>query len=319
VNFYSFAKGIIKGRRGSGWQKPPGAIPCQTFVEDTLFTGTHNGRIIEWSGHSVARETPAHAGPIYAMQSRATKRGLITGGKDGQVIVWAVDEEGLVAERSYDLRAPDLKSMSPQVKSVAEHPKTGQVLVGTRGGEIVEYGSSGQEKPKVLLKSHYDKELWGLAPHPSKAEFLTVGQDGMLGVWDIASRRQKRYAKLECGADAVAYSTDGGYIAIGMRNGYLLVVDAFFAPVAKTQHSKTGKEISVIKFSPDNSICAVGGHDGRVRLYQVKTQFRKAKWIKKNTSAITHLDFSADSKYLMTNSLSYEVLFFEVAEGKHVT
>ena len=58
----------------------------------------------------------------------------------------------------------------------------------------------------MLLKSHSDQELWGLATHPDKAEFLTVGRDGVLGVWDIAARRQTRYAKLECGADAAAYS-----------------------------------------------------------------------------------------------------------------
>lgn len=108
-------------------------------------------------------------------------------------------------------------------------------------------------------------------------------------------------------------------IAIGMRNGYLLVVDAAFAPVAKTQHSKTGKAISVIRFSPDDSICAVGGEDGRVRLYDVKSKFRKAKVIKKNTSPVTHLDFSADGAYLMTNSSAPEVLFFEAATGKHVS
>ena len=103
-----------------------------------------------------------------------------------------------------------------------------------------------------------------------------------------------------------------------MRNGYLLVVDEEFAPVAKTQHSKTGHAISVIKFSPDDSICAVAGHDGRVRLYDVASKFRKATVIKKNTSAVTHLDFSADGRYLMTNSLSYEVLFFDAKTGKHI-
>ena len=84
------------------------------------------------------------------------------------------------------------------------------------------------------LKSHYHRELKGLAPHPTKPQFLTVGQDGMLGVWDINGRRQKQYAKLECGGDAVSYSNNGANIAIGMRNGYLLVVDAQFKPVAKT-------------------------------------------------------------------------------------
>ena len=80
-----------------------------------------------------------------------------------------------------------------------------------------------------------------------------------------------------------------------MRNGYLLVVDENFAPVAKTQHSKTGKEITVIKFSPDDQTCAVGGKDGRVKLYQVASKFRKAKVIKKNTCAVTNIDFSHDS------------------------
>lgn len=55
------------------------------------------------------------------------------------VIVWGFDGE-LRKERKHDLTLPDLKSMMPSVKSVAEHPKTGQVLVGTRGGEIVEFG-----------------------------------------------------------------------------------------------------------------------------------------------------------------------------------
>jgi hypothetical protein len=99
----------------------------------------------------------------------------------------------LRVHRRYDVAASDLKSMMPSVKSVSDHPKTGQILVGTRGGEIVEFGAAeggGKERPKMHLKSHYHKELRGLAPHPTQAQFLTVGQDGMLGVWDIHKKRQ---------------------------------------------------------------------------------------------------------------------------------
>lgn len=53
VNFYSFDKGVIKGRTGTGWQRTPGAVPCQAFVEGTLFTGTHDGQLVEWTNHSV--------------------------------------------------------------------------------------------------------------------------------------------------------------------------------------------------------------------------------------------------------------------------
>jgi WD40 repeat protein len=104
-----------------------------------------------------------------------------------------------------------------------------------------------------------------------------------------------------------------------MRNGYLLVVDENFAPVAKTQHSKTGKEITVIKFSPDDTLCAVGGNDGRIKVYDVKSKFRKSIVIKKNTCAITHLDFSLDGSQIITNSINGEVLHFDSSSGKHLS
>ena len=57
--------------------------------------------------------------------------------------------------------------------------------MGTRGGEIVEFGVVETEAPRVLLRSHYDGELCGLAPHPRKSAFLTVGHESVLGIWDI--------------------------------------------------------------------------------------------------------------------------------------
>jgi echinoderm microtubule-associated protein-like 6 len=62
--------------------------------------------------------------------------------------------------------------MLPKVRSVCEHPTSGNILVGTRGGEIVEFGGP---KPMVYMRSHFDGELWGLATHPTKEEFITVG------------------------------------------------------------------------------------------------------------------------------------------------
>ena len=38
---------------------------------------------------------------------------------------------------------------------------------------------------RVVLRGHYDKELWGLAVHPFKNEYYTVGEDKLLAVWDV--------------------------------------------------------------------------------------------------------------------------------------
>ncbi|XP_064159216.1 echinoderm microtubule-associated protein-like 2, partial [Anguilla rostrata] len=38
-----------------------------------------------------------------------------------------------------------------------------------------------------------------------------------------------------------------------------------------------------------------------------------------HSSFVTHLDWSADSQYIVTNSGDYEILFWEAASGKHLT
>ena len=70
-------------------------------------------------------------------------------------------------------------------------------------------------------------------------------------------------------------------------------------------------EISDIKFSPDDSKCAIGAHDGLVRIYNTEPWKMKGK-LKGNTSTVTHLDWSVDGSYLHTNSTSYDLLFFDV-------
>jgi WD40 repeat protein len=82
------------------------------------------------------------------------------------------------------------------------------ILVGTRGGEIIEFDAQ-TGKPTVYMRSHFDGELWGLAVHPNKAEVYTFGRDGLLGVWDLTTRRQLKYAKLDTPGDVVAFSNQG--------------------------------------------------------------------------------------------------------------
>ena len=248
----------------------------------------------------------------------------MSGGRDGQIIVHSFDDntKNIKFHQKHHLSniVADEVSVFPQAKSVCEHPKSGNILVGTRGGEIVEFsaegGKHGQGTGQVLHRSHHDQELWGLAPRPDGHEFLTVGREGLLAVWDSEEKRQTRYAKLECGADAVAYSENivdynldehgnqkkdvhlekkkfnkGRLLAVGMRNGYLLVVfaDEQLAPVAKIQHSKNGQAIKVIRFSPDDKWCAVGGEDGSIKVYDVRSRFKKAMTIRMRSRATSEV------------------------------
>mmetsp|Transcript_34585 Transcript_34585/g.25731 ORF Transcript_34585/g.25731 Transcript_34585/m.25731 type:complete len:114 (-) Transcript_34585:1506-1847(-) len=111
----------------------------------------------------------------------------------------------------------------PKARSVCESPTVaGQVLVGTRSGEIIEIGG---QRTHVLMRSHFDGELWGLAPHPTNPEFITIGRDSMLAIWDVKTRRQKKFAKLDCGGDVLAYTSDGAKLAIGYTNGSVTLLN----------------------------------------------------------------------------------------------
>ena len=150
-------------------------------------------------------------------------------------------------------------SMNPAVTSVCESKTGDTLLVATRGGEIFEFNQT-SGKAAVYLRGHFDLELWGLATHPTQPEIYTWGQDAMLAVWDLKTRRQKKHCKLESGGDAIAFSNNAKFLVLGFLNGTMLVLDSNFGAVTKRK-DRAGKAIQVIKFSPDDKICAAGGHD----------------------------------------------------------
>lgn len=154
------------------------------------------------------------------MFGRTRQKGIISGGGDGAIIVWGF-ANGLQQQQTYDLKQPDIKCMVPKARSVCEHPQSGAILVGTRGGEILEFTGQQGVKPLVHMRSHFEGELWGLATHPSKEEFITIGQDNMLAIWDIKNRKQRQFGKLDCPGNVLAYTYDETKLAIGYNNGSL--------------------------------------------------------------------------------------------------
>mgnify|MGYP003877499497 CR=1 FL=1 len=99
-----------------------------------------------------------------------------------------------------------------------------------------------------------------------------------------------------------------------MKEGTLRVIDV--STMKQVRLIKDAKEwISDIKFSPDGTRVAVGSHDNAIYIYTVP-EFKRTGVIKKNTSFITHIDWSEDGQALQSNSGDYNLLFWNANDGK---
>lgn len=288
----------------------------------TLVSGTASGHIYAWEGRNCVRAIKAHDANVAALWS--CPAGLVSGGKDGKVRIWT---HALEPKNVFDIAT--FGSVKPSIRSVCWDPSTSRLLIGTIGSEIYEINSTDGENLHhgPLVQGHFKDELWGLAVHPTKQEYVTVGDDGTLRRWDIATRKILSVQDLGVMARAVTYSPDGSQIAIGLGGdvgrgrrgrdrkdgGFIVLNESDLSVLHQARDSK--QWISDIKYSPDGHTLALGSHDNKIWLYETSTFHHKGT-CSKHTSYITHFDFSADSIFIQSNCGGYELLFFDANTGE---
>ena len=301
--------GTFKVKKGTGWGKDERskqqALISLGFLGNNILAGGHNGCLFIWKGTELSRAVKLHEGSISCIGPRYGEEGIVTGGTEGHVYVL---DGSLKKVDSVNLRK--LKSLAAKPRSVCE--KQGKLLVGTRGGEVIEVEG---RTAKVLMRSHFHKELWGLTKHPSEPLFATVGEDSMLAVWELLNCKQKNSCKVEGPANTLSYSSDGLQLSVGFQNGKVIVYDSETLEEVVQKHDRR-KPISQIKYSLDGNYLAVGGHDCFIYVYKATENYKLEFKLQGHVSAITHLDFSAEGNALQSNSSSYEILFHDLTTGE---
>lgn len=78
------------------------------------------------------------------------------------------------------------------------------------------------------------------------------------------------------------------------------------------------EQLSVVRYSPDGLYLAIGSHDNMIYIYSVSSDGAKSSRFGRcvgHSSFITHLDWSKDGNFIMSNSGDYEILYWDVAGG----
>nr|MCQ2973133.1 WD40 repeat domain-containing protein [archaeon] len=333
IKFYT-VKGrnitAVKGSFGKIKQEQLCSV-CSAFKK--LFTGTVKGNLISWTGKNAGSTTNVcKNGSLYCLYYNPNLNLMFAGGYDGIIIAYG---DGKLNEKyRLDIKKITNSPTDCGIRAIDVNSKE-EMVVGTKGGEIVEINLKSKTLARTIMKSHYDKELWGLTINPTNNnEVATGGGDKTLRIWDIKNDKQKGFLMLKDDFRAIDWSSDGKFIVIATLTGFIYYVDIETMKLSKPFKSlffsdKTDKDgeylkwIQEIKISPDNSMVAFGSHCGKGESFgriqvlnvndSVDNPFKQKLTINARvTSAITHLDWGADSDMIVCNSLAYELKYLSV-------
>uniref|UniRef100_A0A8D0GML4 EMAP like 3 n=1 Tax=Sphenodon punctatus TaxID=8508 RepID=A0A8D0GML4_SPHPU len=299
VYFWTWSNSSLTKKQGIfGKYKKPKFIQCFVFDgSGDVLTGDSEGNILTWARaaadirtlgkgaketYQICKQTRAHEGSIFSLCLQRDGSVLSGGGKDRRLVQWSPDltllQEVEVREGMHGL-AWGLGWYC--LKGQGRHPLVRNLLQGgaTRGG------GRGHALAWRLCRRYH---LWGL--------FSLCPQETGL---------------------CADFHPSGKVVAVGLSSGRWLVLDTETQQVL-LEHTDGNEQLSVVRYSPDGEFLAIGSHDNFIYIYSVgegESKYSRFGRCVGHSSFITHLDWSKDNKFIMSNSGDYEILYWDVAGG----
>lgn len=320
-NFNAGSKELVKKVGLYEKHEKPRFVLCVAFDDaGNLITGDSSGNIQVWSVASRKITTQiqkVHAGAIFGICKLDEQQGYITTGRDGFVKKHTTSFVPITEKQITDevCRAIAYSSNNDGGDVV--------VYVGTKNNNIMTGSIEDVEPFTTVVQSHFE-ELWGLAINPSQSScFITAAYDKMLICRNSQTRTIEWSKVLDEAVQSVEFNSDGSLLAVAMKSGKWLVMDTSSREIIHQQQDGN-EQHDVIKFSPDDKYLAIGSHDNSIYVYKVEFEDGGHKLSKHgkcsgHSSFITHLDWSNDSQYIMSNSGDYEVLVWNSETCKQIT
>uniref|UniRef100_A0AAR2KUA8 Echinoderm microtubule-associated protein-like 4 n=1 Tax=Pygocentrus nattereri TaxID=42514 RepID=A0AAR2KUA8_PYGNA len=310
IFFWTWSGNSLARKQGIfGKYEKPKFVQCLAFLNNgDILTGDSGGVLLIWTRSTITRQIKAHDGSVFTLCQMRNGTLLTGGGKDHKIILWDHD---LNPER--DIEVPDQYGT---IRAVAEG-KGEQFLVGTSRNFILR--GTFNDGFQVEVQGHTD-ELWGLATHPFKDLFLTCAQDRQVCLWNAVDHSLEWTRLLDVRSyhgHCADFHPSGAVVAIGTHSGKWYALDAETRDLVAI-HTDGNEQLSVMRYTIDGTLLAVGSHDNFIYLYTVSDKGRKYSRYGKCTghsSYITHLDWSPDNKFIMSNSGDYEILYWDIPNG----
>uniref|UniRef100_A0A673NEZ6 Echinoderm microtubule-associated protein-like 4 n=1 Tax=Sinocyclocheilus rhinocerous TaxID=307959 RepID=A0A673NEZ6_9TELE len=304
IFFWTWSGSSLTRKQGIfGKYEKPKFVQCLAFLNNgDILTGDSGGIMLIWTRSTAEAHTHTHTGTdiISTISAHFMKMNSCLKNKKTAYLSCVIGF----------LQVPDQYGT---IRAVAEG-KGEQFLVGTSRNFILR--GTFNDGFQVEVQGHTD-ELWGLAAHPFKELFLTCAQDRQVCLWNSVDHTLEWTRLLDEHGHCAYFHPSGSVVAIGTHSGKWYALDAETRDLVAI-HTDGNEQLSLMRYSVDGTLLAVGSHDNFIYLYTVSDKGRKYSRYGKCTghsSYITHLDWSPDNKFIMSNSGDYEILYWDIPNG----
>jgi WD40 repeat protein len=327
IKFWMIKLSSVTATNGIWGAENAEPLSAAKFGGPACYVGSEMGNISGWVNCIKKTGVKAHDGAVTVLCFDSERKELVSGGEDGLVKVWKV-ENGSIGAQTATIDLTKLIEQWPTcpIRSIDTYSK-GKLLIGTKNTEVFTYDTVSKELDQVVY-GHSEGELWGLASHPTKPLVVTCGGDKTIRMWDVVVGQLTDIVYIEVNARAIDWSSDGLLIVCANTKGEIQLFDAKLDLLTTSQSifEKAIEWIEDIKFSPSSQMIAFGSHGSKGEI-QVMAIIKEAKY-KLNPfkviqvsmgSEIMHLDWSVDDHYLVVNTSNYEIKFVNVANSQTLT
>ncbi len=288
-------------------------------VEAVAYTSA--GAVVSSAGKVVAVEVPsivraiaADAGPVYSVAMAPNNTHVLTGGTDKAVKMWNLNTGA--NDRTFPGATAPVKAIAPA--------KNG-VLVAAAGGDQVRVYQFADAKEMGTVKA--GGPVAGLAFSPNSQVLVGAAADRTLLAWGVLFtpgqpvpaeflKPLQSFGAAEPIRELVFAADNATIFTAGLDKA----VHAWkLASPVPTRNFPHPNNVDAVAFQPKGTLLASGGHDGKVRLFDL-TKNAQVKEItahvdKTGPNTIYTVAFSADGKRLVTSSFDNSLKLWDVPGG----
>jgi WD40 repeat protein len=242
-----------------------------------------------------------HTDAVRSLVFDPDNESFYSAGSDGKLLKWNI------ADKKYTV-----VTENPMVNRVIDVSDDGKWLVcGTDGGGVQLFRTSSiGSAPRIL--SGEDNRIRTLDFLPDNKRMFSAGTGGLITLWELENGRSSIFATTDSPVDILTVSRDGKYLAVGTRDGKIIIYDVDDAQTSYVLHESEGNSVLALDFGEENKLLASGDLEGNVMVWDFMSKSMLNN-LRGHRARITQLKFSPDGSILATASNDGSVRMWETA------